>query len=52
MEAIVEQQRYEIILVYDSTIVEDIKQYQKRWVNHLERMDRSRLPVPTSGMAG
>jgi hypothetical protein len=25
-------------------IVEDIKQYQRRWVDHLERMDRSRLP--------
>jgi hypothetical protein len=25
-------------------IVDDIKQYQRRWVDHLERMDRSRLP--------
>jgi hypothetical protein len=25
-------------------IVEDIKQYQRRWVDHLERMDRRRLP--------
>jgi hypothetical protein len=25
-------------------IVEDIKQYQRRWVDHLEQMDRSRLP--------
>jgi hypothetical protein len=25
-------------------IVEDIKQYQRRWVDHQERMDRSRLP--------
>jgi hypothetical protein len=25
-------------------IVEDIKQYQRRWIDHLERMDRSRLP--------
>jgi hypothetical protein len=25
-------------------IVEDIKQYQRRWVDHLKRMDRSRLP--------
>jgi hypothetical protein len=25
-------------------IVEDSKQYQRGWVDHLERMDRSRLP--------
>jgi hypothetical protein len=30
-------------LKVDNT-VEDIKQYQRRWVDHLERMDRSRLP--------
>jgi hypothetical protein len=27
-----------------SNIVEDIKLYQKKWLDHLERMDRSRLP--------
>jgi hypothetical protein len=25
-------------------IVQEIKQYQKKWLNHVERMDRNRMP--------
>jgi len=25
-------------------IVKEIKQYQKKWIQHIQRMDRNRLP--------
>jgi hypothetical protein len=36
-----------------NNVVEDIKMYQKKWLDHLERMSTEPgFPVPTSGMAG
>jgi hypothetical protein len=33
-------------------LIEDMKLYQKSWLDHVERMDRSRFSVTTPGMTG
>jgi len=33
-----------IFLLYVSIIVKEIKQYQKKWLQHIKRVDTNRLP--------